>query len=115
MKVKDFLKQVLIPVLSAVFLVVLLRPLCVEGGECNYLKLWLLSGIPFGVTRMCLWVIPKGYDIGGSMGILFINLLVGGAIGGIVLIWKLTVAAVYFVKAVDAGVIWSVRKVSGKP
>ena len=81
MKVSEFVKYVIVPVLLAAFLAVLFRPLCMENGECDYLKLWWFMGIPFGIHRMSLWIIPKGYDIGGTMGILFINVLIGGAIG----------------------------------
>ena len=59
-------------------------------------------GVPFGICRMFFWIIPKGYDIGGTVGILFINVLVGGVIGGIVLVWRLMVAAVYLVKTIVA-------------
>lgn len=115
MKKGEFVKKVLIPVVSVLFLVALFRPLCLENGRCDYLKLWFLSGIPFGIHRMFLWVIPKDYDIGGSMGVLAINLLIGGVIGGIILIWRLLVAAIYLVKAVLSGADWIIRKAAGKP
>ncbi len=115
MKVSEFVKYVIVPVLLAVFLAALFRPLCVENGECDYLKLWFFMGIPFGIHRMFLWVIPKGYDIGGSMGVLTINVLIGGVIGGIVLVWRLAVAIAYLVKAVVSVGIWSIRKVTRKP
>ena len=114
MKVSEFVKYVIVPVLLAAFLAVLFRPLCMENGECDYLKLWWFMGIPFGIHRMSLWIIPKGYDIGGTMGILFINVLIGGAIGGIALVWKLMVAAVYLGRAVVSAGIWLIRKAAGK-
>ena len=67
-------------------------------------------GIPFGMHRMSLWIIPKGYDIGGTVGILFINVLVGGAIGGIELAWKLTLAVIYLVNAIVSACVWMTRK-----
>lgn len=115
MKKGEFVKKVLIPVVSVLFLAALFRPLCMENGTCDYLKLWFLSGIPFGIHRMFLLVIPKDYDIGGSMGVLAINLLIGGVIGGIILIWRLLVAAIYLVKAVLSGADWIIRKATGKP
>lgn len=114
MKVSEFVKNVIVPVLTAVFLAALFRPLCMENGECDYLKLWFFMGIPFGIHRMFLWVLPKGFDIGGSMGVLVINVLIGGVIGGIVLVWRLAVAAVYLVKAIASGSIWIVKRATGK-
>ena len=102
MKVSEFVNRVIVPVVSALFLAALFRPLCMENGECDYLKLWLFMGVPFGICRIFFWIIPKGYDIGGTVGILFINVLVGGVIGGIVLVWRLMVAAVYLVKTIVA-------------
>lgn len=29
------------------------------NGECDYLKLWLFMGVPFGICRMFFWIIPK--------------------------------------------------------
>lgn len=115
MKVNEFVKRVLVPILSAAFLVALFRPLCMGNGACDYLKLWFLSGIPFGIQKMSLWVVPKGYDIGGSMGIFVFNLLVGGVIGGMVLTWRLLTAVTYLVKMALAGIVWVIRKAAGKP
>jgi hypothetical protein len=115
MKINEFVKLVLVPILSVVFLVVLFRPLCMVDGEWDYLRLWFLSGIPFGVQRMSLWVIPKGYDIGGSMGVLAINLLVGSVIGGIVLTYRLLMAVIYLVKTALSGITWITKKVTAKP
>lgn len=115
MKVSEFVKYVVIPVVSALFLAALFRPLCMENGECDYLSLWWFMGIPFGIHRMFFWIVPKGYDIGGTVGILFINVLVGGVIGGIVLVWRMVVAAVYLAKAFVAAVSWTMRKLTGKP
>ena len=114
MKASEFIKRVAIPVVSAVFLAVLFRPLCMENGECDYLSLWWFMGIPFGIHRMFFWVILKGYDIGGTVGILFLNVLAGGVIGGIVLAGRLLLAAVYLAKAVAAIISRTVRKLTGK-
>ncbi|EOS38926.1 hypothetical protein C808_02243 [Lachnospiraceae bacterium M18-1] len=114
MKISELVKYVIVPVLTAMFLAALFRPLCMENGEYDYLKLWWFMGIPFGIHRMFLWVVPKGYDIGGSIGVLVINVLIGGVIGGIVLVWRLAVATVYLVKAVVSGSIWIIRKAIGR-
>ena len=55
MRISDFMNKVIVPVGTAVFLGALFYPLCVEQGQCDYLKLWMFVGIPFGVQRMFLW------------------------------------------------------------
>ena len=110
MMVYEFTKRVIVPVVAAIFLAALFYPLCVENSVCDYLKLWVLMGIPFGVHRMFVWVIPKGFDLGGTVGILVINLLIGGVIGGMILAWRLVMAAVYLVRYVCMGIFWLVGK-----
>lgn len=110
MRTGEFLRKVVFPVGAAVFLAALFYPLCVENGVCDYLKLWILTGIPFGVHRMFVWVIPKGFDLGGTVGVLVMNLLVGGVIGGVILIWRLVLAFFYLVWLMGAGIC----KLAGK-
>ena len=110
MMVYEFTKRVIVPVVAAIFLAALFYPLCVENSVCDYLKLWVLMGIPFGVHRMFVWVIPKGFDLGGTVGILVINLLIGGGIGGMILAWRLVMAAVYLVRYVCMGIFRLVGK-----
>ncbi len=104
MRMNEFIKKVIVPVGAAVFLTAMLYPVCVEHGQYDYLKLWMFVGIPFGVHRMFLWIIPKGGDIGGTVGVLVFNLLIGGVIGGVILTGRLFLAVFYLVKAVVAGI-----------
>ena len=55
----EFFRKVIAPVGAAAILAALFYPLCVENGQCDYLKLWIFMGIPFGVHKMFLWIIPK--------------------------------------------------------
>lgn len=102
---KEFVKKVAVPVGGAVFLAAVFYPLCMENGQCDYLKLWMFVGIPYGIHRMFLWVIPKGFDIGGTVGVLMLNLLIGGVIGGIILTVRLVLAVLYLGKILVSGVL----------
>lgn len=110
MSVAEFMKKVIFPVGIAVFLCTLFYPLCVENGECDYLKLWIVVGIPFGIHRMFLWIVPKGFDLGGTVGMVAMNLLVGGMIGGVVLIWRLIMSVFYVVQCVGKGFLRLIGK-----
>ena len=109
MKIKEFMKQVAAPILLTIFLMALFRPLCMKNGECNYLFLWFLMGIPMGMCRVFFWMIPKGYDIGGTIGVLFLNLLIASVIGGVILTYRLLLAAVYLVETIAAGIAWTAK------
>ena len=110
-KMYEFVKKVIIPVGAASILAALFYPLCVEHGQCDYLKLWMFIGIPFGVHRMFLWIIPKGFDIGGTVGMFVFNLLIGGVIGGFIMTWRLFLAVFYLVKTIVAGISRLVKAV----
>ena len=43
-------------------------------------------GIPFGIGKMCVWMVPRGFDLGGTLAVWTMNLLIGGLIGSIVLL-----------------------------
>ena len=108
-----FLKRVVVPVVSVVFLVAMFRRLCMEDGVWEYLKLWIIVGIPLGIHRMFFWIIPRGYGLGGTLGIWTLNLLVGGVIGGVVVVWRLAMAVLYLLKMAATGTAWTVRKLAG--
>ena len=52
-----------------------------------------LMWAPFGLHRMCLWIIPGGRSFGGGIATMAFNFIIGGVIGGFVLVWRLLVAA----------------------
>ena len=93
--VKEFIKNCILPIMITGILYLIFRSACTEGESVNYLLLWLLCGLPFGMHRMCLWIIPSGHSLGGSIAVYAFNFLIGGIIGGFVLLWRFAVAIVY--------------------
>ena len=57
---KDFFRKTILPVASAALLYCIFRSACVKNGELDYLWLWILCGLPFGIWRLRLWIIPGG-------------------------------------------------------
>lgn len=49
---KDFFRKTILPVASAVLLYCIFRSACVKNGELDYLWLWILCGLPFGIWRL---------------------------------------------------------------
>ena len=90
---KTLNQGIIYSVLAVVMFIVYL--FCVENGVCDYRKLWIVSGIPFGIQKMYFWMIPKGFDIGGTVGMFAFNLLIGGMIGSVVLTWRLLMVGTY--------------------
>lgn len=50
--------------------------------------------MPLGIGKM-FTLIPIGFGISGTVGVVVLNLVLGGLIGGVILIWKLAVALWY--------------------
>mgnify|MGYP000808403830 FL=1 len=92
---KDFFKRNVLPAVIALFLFFMFKNVFTEDGQTNYFYVWLCCGIPFGIRRMFVWLVPHGYDIAGTVGIIALNFILGGIIGGVILIWRLVVAAWY--------------------
>ena len=84
--IKVFMKEVVVPLGLACCLAVFLKPIYMADGVCDYFLMWLCVGLPFGIRRMCLWLVPFGYGISGTVGSFALNLIIGGLIGGLALI-----------------------------
>lgn len=93
--VKAFLRNCLLPITAAVLLFFMFKSTCTKDGSVDYFLLWLLCGLPFGIHRMFLWIIPGGHSFGGSIAVFALNFLIGAVIGGSVLAWQLLVAVWY--------------------
>ena len=91
----SFIKKTVIPVVSVLVLFLIFKSMFTRNGETNYFYVWLCCGIPFGIRRMFMWIVPHGYDIGGTLGIISLNFIVGGLIGIVILFFRLLCAAWY--------------------
>lgn len=98
--IKDFLKKVVLPVFLAWFLFAMFKPVFTKDGITDYFKVWIACGIPFGIWRVRMWLIPSGFDLGGTVGVWALNFIIGGLIGGVIVVWRLLVAAWYIVLTV---------------
>ena len=92
---KDFFKKEIVPVLLTAFLFYWGKSIFTQNGETNYFYVWLFCGIPFGIRRMFLWLIPVNHDFTATVGKFAANIIVGGLIGCIVIIWQFIIAALY--------------------
>ena len=85
----------MLPVATAMLLYCIFKSACMKDGELDYVWLWILCGLPFGLHRMCLWIVPGGGSFGGGIALFALNFIIGGVIGGFILVWRLVVAVLY--------------------
>ena len=93
--IKEFFKKAVLPIAIAGLLYCIFKSACMRDGELDLLWLWILCGLPFGIHRMCVWIVPGGGSLGGGAALFVLNFVIGGLIGGFVLVWRLLVAAWY--------------------
>lgn len=98
----EFMKKVVLPILLVGVLLLIFVPISKAEGEIDYFLLWILVGCPFGIGKMFGWLVPRNFDIAGTVGVIAVNFIIGGLIGGVVVGYRLLYAAFYMVKAVLA-------------
>ena len=98
--IKTFGKEVMLPLAIALCLVAFFKPIYMTDGICDFFLMWLLIGCPFGIRRMSLWLVPRGFGIAGTIGVLAVNIIVGGLIGGLALIIGLMLGIVHTIREI---------------
>ena len=89
-----FFKKSVLPVVVAFFLYSIFSRIFVDNGTRDLFLIWLACGVPFGIGKM-FTLIPIGFGISGTVGVVTLNIVLGGLIGGVILIYKLAVAVWY--------------------
>ena len=79
--IKEFFKKAVLPVAIAGLLYCIFKSACIRNGELDLLWLWILCGLPFGIHRMCVWIVPGGGSLGGGAALFVLNFIIGGTSG----------------------------------
>jgi hypothetical protein len=59
-------------------------PVCNKPEGFDFFLFLDSCRLPFGIRRMWLWLIPRNYGIAGSLGVIALDCIIGGIIGGFV-------------------------------
>jgi len=104
---KDFFMKTLFPALIILVLFVMAKALFTDSnGTTDYFYVWIFCGIPFGIWRVRVWLIPRNFDLGTTVAILAIGFIISGLIGGFVVIWKLLLAIWYLAVTIQRFIIY---------
>lgn len=95
---KEFLNIAVFPILLMLFQFFIFSPVYFKDGQYDYFLMWICIGFPFGIKKMCAFILPFRHDIGATLGILFLNVIVGGIIGGFVAVYAVIRAAIVVFK-----------------
>ena len=88
-RIKRFLVSVLLPIVIAAAFALLFKTVYTSPEGINYLLMWICIGIPFGIHRMCIWLVPTKFDLAGTIGVMAVNIIVGGIIGGFAFVFQI--------------------------
>ena len=58
--IKEFFKKSVLPVAVAALLYCIFKSVCTKDGVTDYVWLFILCGLPFGIPRMFAWIVPGG-------------------------------------------------------
>ena len=105
--IKDFLSKVVLPIFLICLLFFIFTAMFTEDGVTDYVYVWLACGVPFGIHRMWFWLIPHGHDLGTTVGILALNIIIGSLIGGFIIIWRLLCVVWYLIVTIYRIVIYN--------
>ena len=83
------MNKIILPAIGIALWITICIPICRKPEGMDWFFFWILAGLPFGIRRMFLWLIPKGYGISGTVGVFAFNVVVGGMIGGAVLVARI--------------------------
>ena len=96
----------ILPVCVLVLWMITCYQVCNKAEGFDYFLYWILVGCPYGIRKMCMFLVPKNFGIAGSMGILALNCIVGGLIGGIIVLVRIIVIFTEIIKVI-AGHFWT--------
>ena len=87
--VKEVLFKIVIPAFLIAVWMITCYPVCNKADGFDLFLYWILVGCPFGMHRMCLWLVPRNFGISGSIGVFVLNCIIGGLIGGVIVFIKI--------------------------
>lgn len=94
MTIEDVIKKALIPMVSMAFWLWMVKTIMGVTGNTDLFMFLFLAGLPFGIHKMCIILIPRGYDVGGTVGMIALSVIVGGLLGSLMIPYYI-VRAIY--------------------
>lgn len=98
---KRFLFKGLVPFSLICLWLLVCIPVCRKESGMDYFMLWILTGLPFGIRRMLFFLIPKNYSLSGSIGVIGLDLMLAGILGGFWIILEVVHVMIMFRNVID--------------
>ena len=85
MTIEDVIKKALIPMISMVFWLWMVKTIMGVAGNTDLFMFLFLAGLPFGIHKMRLILIPRGMDTTATLGMAALSVIIGALIGSIMI------------------------------
>lgn len=103
--ISGLLSKTVLPLAFVAILILAFYPICTQNGQCDYFLLWIMVGWPFGIGKMFVWIVPKNFGLGGTLGVFALNVIIGGLIGGLVAMVKVIFALVNLILLISQALL----------
>ena len=70
---KKALFKIILPVCVLVLWMITCYPVCNKADGFDYFLYWILVGCPYGIRKMCMFLVPKNFGIAGSMALMLVG------------------------------------------
>ena len=111
---KKVLFRIIIPMLILAVWIIMCYPVCAKADGFDYFLYWIMVGCPYGIRKMSMFLVPKNLGIAGSIGILALDCIIGGLIGGMIVIIRIINTVMEIIKLISGTFGHNVQKWKGK-
>ena len=103
MTIEDVIKKTFLPLSFMVFWFWVVETIMKVSGQTDWFWWIFLAGLPFGIHKMRLILIPKGMDTTATLGMAALSVIIGALIGSIMI-------PVYVIRAIYVLLRYIVQK-----
>lgn len=103
MTIEDVIKKTFLPLSFMVFWFWMIETIMKVSGQTDWFWWIFLAGLPFGIHKMRLILIPKGMDTTATLGMAALSVIIGALIGSIMI-------PVYVIRAIYVLIRYIVQK-----
>ena len=107
---KKGLFRIIIPMMILAVWMIICYPVCAKADGFDHFLYWIMVGCPYGIRKMSMFLVPKNFGIAGSIGILALDCIIGGLIGGMIVIIRIISAVMEIIKLIVGTLGHNVQK-----
>ena len=85
MTIEDVIKKSILPLAFMVFWFWMTKTIMKVSGQTDWFWLVFIAGLPFGIHKMRLILIPRGMDTTATFGMAALSVIIGALIGSIMI------------------------------